>query len=1106
MRVRVLGSFAVDGVPERELGSRKARALLKVLALARGAPVSVDRLADVLWAEDPPARPGDQVGVLVSRLRRALGADRLIRSESGYRLVTDWLDVDEVKRLAARAGEALAEGRVVAARTSAETALSLVRGPLLPEESGEWVAAERAAADAVVARARAVALEAALTAGDHGGAAALAESALGHDPYDEVALRALMRAHLVARRPASALAAYARVRHRLAEDLGVPPTAETESLHRRALADADGDTVEAAGTALPHPTPTDGPGPGQASDGPGPTDGAAPGQASDGPAPTAGPAPPQAEDGPSPADGARTIVGRADELAALDAALAEAAAGGTPLVAVTGEAGIGKTALVDTWVSQVTRQGLVVLRGRCDELGRDLPLQPVADALADHLRSIGAERAAVVVASDEPLLGALLGPVAGPPAATVVPDVETSRLALFSALARAVTRAAQDRQAVLVVEDLHHAATSTIAWLAFARRRCPRVMLLLTTRRLDLEPLDGGVTLRLRLLTLDEVTELVGGERAAELHERSGGHPLLLAALRPLAGRAGDGEELPGSVRDAVARRVDALGAEVGATLRVAAVLGVDCDVDLVAQLRRLPTLEVLEQLEAAARAGLVVERGAAFAFRHELVRDALAAEAGAARRALVQRDAARVLAARPRPDVLAVAVHARQGGDTVLAAASFVAAAEAAAARFDLAAAEEFLDQALALDETAEAYRARARVRMSRLALDAAADDAARAVTAGGGPAASEVAGWVAYYQRRYDDARAYADRAAQADDPALRASGLALAGRVRHGAGDLSGALACLTTPVQAAPPAVSGVADVWLAQVRNHQGLPVEALEALTRAAAVADRLAHPWAPLHLRFNRVMALGQLGQVAEALAVGAELDAAVERSGVVGGRFRGPAANVTAWILRWSGRGEEADDRNEAAIDVSGGREGPSAEAMAEAYYVAHLDLADGCLQRRAPAGAAAIVARLDRLDGWTGTMAWHQRHRLGLLRARLALAAGDRDSAAAHAAKVAGDAAARGAGRYEWLATAVLGLADPTLPLGRLDGAVEGLGRCAVLDGWPLVAALGMARGVDRWRQAAEASVARVVAASGPAEDAARRLATRLLETVSAERPGG
>jgi acetylornithine deacetylase/succinyl-diaminopimelate desuccinylase-like protein len=119
----------------------------------------------------------------------------------------------------------------------------------------------------------------------------------------------------------------------------------------------------------------------------------------------------------------------------------------------------------------------------------------------------------------------------------------------------------------------------------------------------------------------------------------------------------------------------------------------------------------------------------------------------------------------------------------------------------------------------------------MSRLALAAAADDAAQALAAGGGAEASEVAGWVAYYQRHSDDARAHADRALeQAEDPALRASALALAGRVRHGAGDLQGALDCLTTPVPGAPPAVYGElpapgATRTLVLYAHYDGQPVD-----------------------------------------------------------------------------------------------------------------------------------------------------------------------------------------------------------------------------------------------------------------------------------------
>lgn len=1039
MRVRVLGGLAVDGIAERDLGSRKGRTLLKVLALARGAPVSPGALAEVLWGDYQPARPAEQVGVLVSRLRGVVGADRLPRTDAGYSLRADWLDVDDVASLGAAAAAALAEGKVGAARAAAEAALQLARGPLLPDEDGLWVEAERAAADAAVARARSVAIDAAVAAGDFGGAAALGEAALARDPYDEVALRALMRAHLAAGRPASALAAYAGVRSRLVEDLGVSPTPETEALYSTAL------TADEAGAA----TPAAGPG-----------------------APAAGPG---------------GFVGRAAELAALDQALAQAAGGGTALVAVEGEAGIGKSALVDHWSRQVAGRGVVVLEGRCDELGRDLPLQPVSDALAEHLRAAGSERAAAIVGPDANALAPLLGPVAGP-SATVVADAETGQAALFSALAAAVARCHPGAPLVLVVEDLHRAGPSTRAWLAFARHRCPATVFVVTSRRPETAPLAPTATLRPGPLSVEEAAELVGREQAEALHGRTGGHPLLLVAL------AGGGADL----QEAVALRVDALGPEAAATLRVAAVLGPDCDLDLVAQVSQQHAVTVLGHLEAAAAAGLLAERGGGFSFRHGLVRDALDAGAGPARRALVHRQAAAALAARPGHDAMRVAVHAREGGDARLAASAYVEAARAAAARFDLATAEDHLGTALELDETADAYVARARTRMSASALAAAAEDAARAVALGGGPAALEVAGWVAYYQRRYREARACADEVVEvATDPAVRASAVALAGRTRHGAGDLQGAAEVLATPVDGAPAAVRHVADVWLAHVRNHQGRPDDALAALAGAAMAPDALAHPWAPLHLRFARAMALGYLGRVAEALAAADELSAALDRAGPVGARFAGPAANVRAWILRWSGRAEEADEANSAAVALTGGDgNGPRADTMAEAHYVALLDLADGCLLRGDPGAAAALAERLAPLASWAGTMAWHQRHRYGLLRARLALLDGDQTAAAAAAAEVAADAASRRAGRYELLATAVAGLADPGVPSERLADVVAGLGRCAGLDGWPLVAALGAARGVEAWTAAADAMVARLAASSGDGGDGPRRLARQVM----------
>jgi DNA-binding SARP family transcriptional activator len=118
--------------------------LLKMLTLARGRAVPADRLADGLWGDQLPARPGDQLSVLASRLRGVLGADRIVRADGGYSLALDWLDVDALSELVMEAEHRLATGSITAARTAAGAALALTRGPLLPDEpDAEWAAADR---------------------------------------------------------------------------------------------------------------------------------------------------------------------------------------------------------------------------------------------------------------------------------------------------------------------------------------------------------------------------------------------------------------------------------------------------------------------------------------------------------------------------------------------------------------------------------------------------------------------------------------------------------------------------------------------------------------------------------------------------------------------------------------------------------------------------------------------------------------------------------------------------------------------------------------------------------------------------------------------------
>ena len=183
LRLRVIDGLSVDGVAEHELGSRKARLALRMLGIAQGRPVTIERLAEVIWVDDPPRDPPAQVAVIMSRLRRVLGASRISHGDAGYALHADWVDLSAAAELASEAERRLREDEPPAALAAATAARLLLAHPSL--DSDAWPMEDRRAVERLSTRARHLVARAALAAGDLGTGVEAAEQALDEDAYDE---------------------------------------------------------------------------------------------------------------------------------------------------------------------------------------------------------------------------------------------------------------------------------------------------------------------------------------------------------------------------------------------------------------------------------------------------------------------------------------------------------------------------------------------------------------------------------------------------------------------------------------------------------------------------------------------------------------------------------------------------------------------------------------------------------------------------------------------------------------------------------------------------------------------------------------------------------
>ncbi|MFJ8669283.1 AAA family ATPase [Streptomyces sp. NPDC093600] len=366
------------------------------------------------------------------------------------------------------------------------------------------------------------------------------------------------------------------------------------------------------------------------------------------------------------------FVGRAGELTALTDALARAHADGEPqALLIGGEAGVGKTRLIEEFVDAARGRGAIVALGGCVEVGADgLPFAPFSTALRSLSRRLPEELAAAAAGQEGELARLLpeLGDVGGHE-----PSNEDATARLFELTARLLERLAADHTIVLVLEDLHWADASTRHLLAYLFRTLLRGRIVVVAsyraddlhRRHPLRPLlaelDRLRTVRrieLPRFTRAEVRRQLTGILAAEpapalvdeIFERSDGNAFFVEELVASHGCGRTPGSLTDSLRDLLLVRVEALPEDAQRVARTVAEGGSTVEYALLAAVARLPEDDLIEALRAAVGANilLAVPDGDGYRFRHSLVREAVSDDLLPGERSRLNRRYAEALEADP--------------------------------------------------------------------------------------------------------------------------------------------------------------------------------------------------------------------------------------------------------------------------------------------------------------------------------------------------------------------------------------------------------------------------------------------------------------------------
>lgn len=682
LHIRVLGPLTLarggHKLPEAIWRSRQERRLLGMLLAARGRPVPAARLIERLWPDAEPGPASTTLRSTVSALRHALEPAGGARASSRYVITrpggyawnstsSAWVDLDEFLALtddlqppadqpppAAELGE-----------PRLERAIALYRGEFLADEAdAAWADRLREMLRERFLRAVYDLAKLRLAQGEYDQAIALARRGLDHDALREPLYRTLMQAQAYAGDPAGALQSYERCRRALDDDLGAMPAPQTRALHAAILrgelvarSPRQGDEeirrqgdkeIRRQEVAATLPVSLS----------------------------------------PSLLVSRSPFVGRAGELATLRGWIAGLAQGRGGVVAVVGEAGIGKTRLVAEALREAREQVFTIVL-RCTPLERGLPFASLSEALRPLVRAAPLELlrklppAALAQVAD--LLPVLRERLPDLPALAALPPGE-ARNSLLDGLVDIALALAHERPLAAWCDDAQWADEATLAVLGRLARYAPRrpLLVMLTYRS---EELVENAALHQLLRTLGRamllhplvlgrisqaaVAELLAAQaqlpaaQVARLADRlgaaSGGNPLVLAvalqslleahaapslaALLPTLPADTPLPDLASAppLRDLVLARIERLPAPARELLDLLAVLGRPASLDLLEQLAGAPALAAAQVL--IERQFLAEGADQRLSFGHELVRSIVLAELSLPQYRLLHRRAAEAIA-----------------------------------------------------------------------------------------------------------------------------------------------------------------------------------------------------------------------------------------------------------------------------------------------------------------------------------------------------------------------------------------------------------------------------------------------------------------------------